>query len=132
MAGPAEQSCLGSWKIRVGKFRVRRRCCRGRVPHGIPNDGLEEDMTAPLIQLDPNVMMGMLVVAGSRIPVDPILEKRPAGKTAGQPLGAFSRPTREGIRAALQPVEHGAAQDDTSVEFPLLISERAIGGHGGA
>lgn len=54
----------------------------------------------PIIS-DPNVMMGKPVIAGTRIPVELILEKLSAGETIEQILEAHPRLTREGIRAAL-------------------------------
>lgn len=54
-----------------------------------------------LIVSDPKVMMGKLVVAGTRITVELILEKMPAGETEEQILDAHPRLTREAIRAAL-------------------------------
>ena len=58
-------------------------------------------MAAPLIQSDPSIMMGKPVVAGTRIPVELILEKLAAGETADHLLEAHPRLTREGISAAL-------------------------------
>ena len=89
-------------------------------------------MAAPLIQSDPDVMMGKPVVAGTRIPVELVREKLAAGETVDQLLEAHPRLTKEGIRAALQPVEHGAGQDRVSVELPLPVSGRKMGGRGGA
>ena len=59
-------------------------------------------MAAELIQSDPSIMMGKPVIAGTRIPVELILEKLVAGETVGQLLKAHPRLTREGIHAALQ------------------------------
>lgn len=89
-------------------------------------------MAAPLIQSDPNVMMGKPVVAGTRIPVELVREKLAAGETVDQLLEAHPRLTKEGIRAALQPAERGTGQGDISAEFPLPGSERETGGRGGA
>lgn len=47
-------------------------------------------------------MMGKPVVAGTRIPVELILEKLSAGETFDQILEAHPRLTREGILAALR------------------------------
>ena len=58
-------------------------------------------MTADLIQSDPSIMMGKPIVAGTRIPVELILDKLAAGETVGQLLEAHPRLTREGIQAAL-------------------------------
>ena len=89
-------------------------------------------MAAGLIESDPAIMMGKPVISGTRIPVERILERVTAGETVDQLLEAHPRLTREGIQAALQPVEHGAGEDGTSVELPLPVSEREIGGHRGA
>ena len=51
---------------------------------------------------DPTVMMGKPVVAGTRIPVELILEKLSAGETFDQIIQAHPRLTREGILAALR------------------------------
>lgn len=58
-------------------------------------------MHKQLIISDPNVMMGKPVVAGTRIPVELILEKLSAGESVEQILKAHPRLTREAIRAAL-------------------------------
>ena len=89
-------------------------------------------MAAELIQSDPSIMMGKPVIAGTRIPVELILEKLAAGETVDQLLKAHPRLTREGIQAALQPVEHGVGQGGASTELPVPASEREIGGHRGA
>ena len=54
-----------------------------------------------LIQSDPFVMMGKPVVAGTRIPVELILEKLAAGETIEQLLQAHPRLTKDAIYAAL-------------------------------
>ena len=58
-------------------------------------------MERGLIQSDPSVMMGKLVVAGTRITVESIRERWAAGETMEQMLEAHPRLTREGILAAL-------------------------------
>ena len=58
-------------------------------------------MAEELIQSDPAVMMGKLVVAGTRIAVELILEKLGEGETVDQLLQAHPRLTREGIQTAL-------------------------------
>jgi len=58
-------------------------------------------MRKKIIQSDPSVMMGKPVIAGTRVPVEIILEKLAAGETIEQILEAHPRLTREGIRAAL-------------------------------
>lgn len=50
---------------------------------------------------NPNVMMGKPVIAGTRITVEPILEKSAAGETIEQILEAHPRLTREAILAAI-------------------------------
>jgi len=56
---------------------------------------------ANLVTSDPKVLMGKPVIAGTRIPVELILEKLAAGETVEQILQAHPRLTEEGIRAAL-------------------------------
>ena len=58
-------------------------------------------MRGQWIVLDPNVMMGKPVVAGTRITVELIREKLAAGETVEQILDAHPRLTREAIWAAL-------------------------------
>lgn len=58
-------------------------------------------MDAKLIQSDPSIMMGKPVIAGTRIPVELILEKLAAGETIEQLLEAHPRLTEEGVYAAL-------------------------------
>src|SRR5687768_8595723 len=58
-------------------------------------------MKEDLIQIDPSIMMGKPVVAGTRITVELILEKLAAGETTEQLLAAHPRLTRDGIQAAL-------------------------------
>lgn len=59
-------------------------------------------MSEPLIVSDPALMMGMPVVAGTRITVDLILEKMASGETIEQILEAHPRLTRQSILAALE------------------------------
>lgn len=58
-------------------------------------------MEKNLIQLNPDIMMGKPVVAGTRITVELILEKLAAGETVEQILDAHPRLTRKAISAAL-------------------------------
>ncbi len=58
-------------------------------------------MKKNLVISDPGIMMGKPVIAGTRIPVELILEKLAAGETEEQILEAHPRLTREAIRAAL-------------------------------
>ncbi len=58
-------------------------------------------MNDPLIVSDPAVMMGKPVVAGTRIPVDLILEKMASGESIEQILEAHPRLTRQSVLAAL-------------------------------
>ena len=60
------------------------------------------NMNTEHIRSDPTVMMGKPVVAGTRIPVELVLEKLSAGETFDQILEAHPRLTREGILAALR------------------------------
>jgi uncharacterized protein (DUF433 family) len=58
-------------------------------------------MKADLIKSDPNILMGKPVIAGTRIPVELILEKLAAGETVEQIIQAHPRLTKDAIRAAL-------------------------------
>ena len=52
-------------------------------------------------QLNPAVLAGKPVIAGTRITVELILEKLASGESTEQLLEAHPRLTRDGIRAAL-------------------------------
>ncbi len=58
-------------------------------------------MTNKLIECNPAIMMGKPVIAGTRIPVELILEKLAAGETIEQLLEEYPRLTREAVQAAL-------------------------------
>ena len=58
-------------------------------------------MATDLIQSVPLIMMGKPVVAGTRIPVELILEKLAEGETIDQLLEAHPRLSKEGILAAV-------------------------------
>ena len=58
-------------------------------------------MDTKLIVSNPSIMMGKPVIAGTRIPVELVLEKLAAGETIVQLLEAHPRLTEEGVRAAL-------------------------------
>jgi uncharacterized protein (DUF433 family) len=58
-------------------------------------------MEKHLIEINPDVMMGKPVIAGTRITVELILEKLAAGETVEQILDAHPRLTRDAISAAL-------------------------------
>ena len=58
-------------------------------------------MATDLIQSDPLIMMDKPVVAGTRIPVELILEKLTEGETTDQLREAHPRLCKEGILAAL-------------------------------
>ena len=58
-------------------------------------------MTTERIEINPAVMMGKPVIAGTRITVELILEKLAAGETFAQILAAHPRLTEEALRAAL-------------------------------
>ena len=58
-------------------------------------------MTTERIEIDPAVMMGKPVIAGTRITVELILEKLAAGETIEQLLEAHPRLTRPAVLAAL-------------------------------
>lgn len=52
------------------------------------------------IQIDPRIMAGKPVVRGTRIPVELILRKLGAGRTADEILADHPRLTLEDVRAA--------------------------------
>lgn len=56
-------------------------------------------MDTKLIESNPSIMMGKPVIAGTRIPVDLILEKFAAGETIDELIESYPRLTREGILA---------------------------------
>lgn len=58
-------------------------------------------MTGDLIKSDPKVLMGKPVIAGTRIPVELVLEKLASGETVEQIMHAHPRLTEEAVRAAL-------------------------------
>lgn len=58
-------------------------------------------MEVNLIEINPGVMMGKPVIAGTRITVELVLEKLAAGETVEQILDAHPRLTRQAISAAL-------------------------------
>ena len=73
-------------------------------------------MDTKLIQSDPAIMMGKPVIAGTRIPVELILEKFAAGETIEQLLDAYPRLTEEGIRATFLFAAHALRAD---VIYPI-------------
>ena len=54
-----------------------------------------------MIVVDPNVMLGKPVLAGTRITVELILDKLAAGETIEQILEEYTQLTRDSILAAL-------------------------------
>lgn len=61
----------------------------------------EEEAMSGLIRSDPSIMMGKPVIAGTRLPVELILEKLGTGETIDQLLGAHPRLTREAVLEAI-------------------------------
>jgi uncharacterized protein (DUF433 family) len=59
-------------------------------------------MSESMIISDPKVMMGKPVIAGTRVPVDLILEKLGSGESIEAVLESHPRLTREGVLAALR------------------------------
>ncbi|MYG00281.1 DUF433 domain-containing protein [Candidatus Poribacteria bacterium] len=57
-------------------------------------------MNTKLIECNPSIMMGKPIIAGTRIPVELILEKFAAGETIEQLLEEYPRLTHEAIQAA--------------------------------
>lgn len=70
----------------------------------------------PLIESNPDVMMGKPVVRGTRITVEQILEKLAAGETVDQILSAHPRLTRKAVLAA---IEFSARALRADVIYPL-------------
>ena len=58
-------------------------------------------MNNALIVSDPQIMMGKPVIAGTRIPVELILEKLAADETIEQIMEAHPRLTRQAVLAAI-------------------------------
>ncbi len=59
-----------------------------------------EIMDTKFIESNPSIMMGKPVIAGTRIPVELILEKFAAGETIEELLESYPRLTRESVLAA--------------------------------
>jgi uncharacterized protein (DUF433 family) len=59
-------------------------------------------MTTDRIEINPNVMMGKPVIAGTRITVELILRKLADGATDDELIDAYPRLTRAAIRAAIR------------------------------
>lgn len=59
-------------------------------------------MPNPLIQSDPDVMLGKPVVRGTRVAVETILRKLSCGESIDQILESHPRLTRDAILAALE------------------------------
>ena len=78
-------------------------------------------MANRLIQSDPSIMMGKLVLAGTRITVELILEKLAAGETIEQILDAHPRLAREGVLAALE-FATKALRADVIYPFPEKVA----------
>ena len=58
-------------------------------------------MQRDMIQSDPGIMMGKLVIAGTRITVELILEKIASGESIEQIIGEHPNLREENIRATL-------------------------------
>ncbi len=63
----------------------------------------------PRVVVNPNVMFGKPVIAGTRIPVEVILDHLAAGESIDQVLAEYPRLTREAIHAALHYAAQGRA-----------------------
>lgn len=61
----------------------------------------DEGPMKQLIQVDPNVMMGKPVVAGTRITVESILDRLGAGESVEDLVDSHPRLTAEAVKAAL-------------------------------
>ena len=69
-----------------------------------------------LIVSDSGIMMGKPVIAGTRITVEPILEKLATGETVEDLIAAHPRLTSEAVKAALA---FAAAAMRADVVYPL-------------
>ena len=77
-------------------------------------------MKQSVIRVDPLVMMGKPVIAGTRITVESILDKFAAGETLDQLLAAHPTLTREAVFAAFA---YAAAVLRSDTMYP--ISDKA-------
>ena len=68
------------------------------------------------ITIDPAMMMGKPVIAGTRITVESILDKFAAGETLDQLLDAYPKLTREAVFAAFA---YAAAVLRSDTIYPL-------------
>ena len=72
-----------------------------------------KSVETPLIVVDPDIMLGKPVIAGTRITVELILEKMAAGQTIDQILEDYPQLTREGVLAARKVgVDRGQHDDE--------------------
>ncbi len=74
-------------------------------------------MNTKFIECHPSIMMGKPVIAGTRIPIELILEKFAAGETIEQLLEEYPRLTREGVHAAFYFAAQALRAD---VVYPIL------------
>jgi uncharacterized protein (DUF433 family) len=74
-------------------------------------------MTTDRIEINPQVMMGKPVIAGTRITVESILRKLSEGASEADLLDAYPRLSRDDIRAAIR---YGA--DTIAHEEIILLS----------
>ncbi|HVY24795.1 MAG TPA: DUF433 domain-containing protein [Steroidobacteraceae bacterium] len=70
----------------------------------------------PIIEANPDVMMGKPVIAGTRITVELILEKLATGESMEQILMAYPNLSRDAVLAA---IEFGAKALRADVVYPL-------------
>ena len=73
-------------------------------------------MQNPMIESNPQILMGKPVVRGTRVTVELILEKLGNGETIEQILEAHPRLTRDGILAAIR---YGVEVLRTDDVYPL-------------
>jgi len=64
------------------------------------------------IEINPKVMLGKPVIAGTRIPVEAVLRKLAAGMGVEAVLRDYPRLTREDIRAALAYASQAVGEED--------------------
>ena len=70
------------------------------------------------IAVDPEVMLGKPVIAGTRIPVEQVLRKLAAGMSVEAVLRDYPRLTREDVQAALAYASDAVGSEEIFVTGP--------------
>jgi uncharacterized protein (DUF433 family) len=82
-------------------------------------------MTTNRIEIDPQVMMGKPVIAGTRITVELILRKLSEGASDEDLIDGYPRLTREDIRAAMRYAAETIAHEEIILVPPAERSAKA-------